>query len=138
MIGVFNEGLVWLYEKAIRNQYAGTSLYVGLYTNTRGTLTRRNVLANITACAGAGYAPTLLSAAGWSTAIVQGAVEVDDVVTLDRANHVFTASANWGVVTGAYVYDVSNSIAIWWKDFPADYNMVSAAKCIVDFLSDAA
>lgn len=135
--GVFNEGLRWIYRKAFLNDYQSGTVSLGLYTNTRGTLNRRSVLADIVPCAGSGYAAVTLSAAGWSATIDEGAEIADDVVLLDRANHIFTASDAWGVVTGAYIFDPTNSTAIFWRDLPYDYDMVNGAKSLIDFLSEA-
>lgn len=135
--GFFNEGLRWVWRKAMLNNYQGGTLSLGLYTNARGTLSRRNVLADIVPCAGAGYAPASLSAAGWNATIDEGIVEPDDVALLDRANHVFTSTGAWGIIRGAYVYDTANGIAVIWRDLPYDYEMVNGAKVLIDFLSEA-
>lgn len=134
--GWFNEGMRWQQRKAFLNMYSGTTLSLGLYTNTRGTLTRRNVFADILACAGSGYAPIALNAS-WSSTIEVGATELDDVVLLDRGNEIFTSTGAWSIVRGMYVFDPVNSIAIMWRDLDYDYDMVNGTKVLADFLSEA-
>lgn len=135
--GVFNDGLRWQQRKAFRNEYGSTTLSLGLYTNARDSLTRRNVFGDITPCSGAGYAPISLLAAGWAVSIEEGDTALDDVVLLDRPNLIFTSNGAWGIVRGMYVFDAANGIAIMWRDLAYDYDMVNGAKLLADFLSEA-
>lgn len=134
--GWFNEGRKWQVDKTWLNLYSGSQVSVGLYTNAIDSLNSRNVLADILACSGVGYAPIVLNAGGWSSEIVLGPQSVDDSVTLTRAATVFSASANWGSITGAYLFLPATGIAIAWKDASGPYNMVNGAQYMTDFISD--
>lgn len=134
--GFFNLGRKWLFDKGLRNQLAGTTLSLGLYSNARDTITHRNVLADIVAVSGTGYAPIAIAAADWSVTVVTAADPLDDVVQLTIPLQTFTAPDVWSTVRGAYVYDPVNSVAIAWRDAPADLPMPSAAKALVDWLSE--
>jgi hypothetical protein len=134
--GVFNSGRDWILRKAFKNDFASSLISVGLYSNAQGSLSNRNVLADITPITGTGYAAISLSAAGWTSAIVLGTTNVDDVVRVNRAAEIFTATATWGTANGAYLFDASNSVAIAWKDSDVAYPMVNGAKFLADMLQD--
>lgn len=134
--GIFNQGREWILRKALKNDFASTLLSVGLFSNAQGSLSNRNVFADITPITGTGYAAQSLSAAGWSSAIILGVTSADDVVRVNRAPVIFTATDTWGTARGAYLFDASNSIAIAWKDSDVAYPMVTGAKFLADLLQD--
>lgn len=140
--GLFNTGRAWLLEKAFKNLYASSTLSIGLYTNTPGTLTNRNTLAQLVACAGSGYAPIAVLASAWSVTIVQSTDMADDAANLTLPGVDFTASADWGNVSGAYAFDSANGIAVAWRDFtdftgaPVQYPMPTGAKLRAAWLNE--
>lgn len=134
--GVFNEGRDWILRKALKNDFASSLLSVGLFSNALATLTNRNVFADITPITGTGYAAISLSAAGWSASTILGVTAADDVVRVNRAAVIFTASATWGTARGAYLFDPTASVAIAWKDSDVEYPMVNGAKFLADLLQD--
>lgn len=134
--GVFNTGRDWMLRKAFKNDFASSLISVGLYSNAQGSLSNRNVLADITPITGTGYAAQSLSAAGWTSAIVLGTTNADDLVRVNRSPVIFTATDTWGTARGAYLFDAGNSIAIAWKDSDVEYPMVNGAKFLVDLLQD--
>lgn len=125
-----------MFDKALKNLHSGTTLSLGLFTNDRDTLTHRNVLADIVGVSGTGYAPIAVAANDWSVLIALAADPLDDVVTLTIPDQFFTAGGTWTTVRGAYLYDVVNSVAIAWRDAPADLVMPIGAKVLIDWLSE--
>lgn len=141
--GIFNEGRAWIANKAFRNQYVNSTFSLGLYTNTPGTLSHRNVLADIVACAGSGYAPLAISPTAWSVSIVHASDPMDDAVDLSLPDQILTASSDdWGVVTGAYLFHATGGIAIGWRDMvdaagvPISYAMPVGAKSLVRWINE--
>jgi len=135
--GVFNTGRKWLSDKALKNLYSGSTLSLGLYNNAIGSLTHRNVLADIVPITGTGYAALSIAANDWTVSIVQAADPLDDAVWWTIADTYFTASAaNWSAVRGAYLFDASNNIALAWRDAPIEVLMPQGMKTLVDFLSE--
>lgn len=140
--GLFNLGRSWIIQKAFRNEFGSSTLSIGLYTNTPGTLTSRNTLAQIVACAGSGYAAIAVPANNWQVTNVLATDPADDAIELSLAAVDFTASANWGNISGAYLFDPTNSIALAWKDFvdasgaPTAYPLPSGAKLRVQWLDE--
>lgn len=139
---MFNSGRMWLLEKAYKNLYASTTLSIGLYTNTPGTLTHRNTLAQLVPCAGSGYAPIAIPASSWAVNLVLGSDPLDDAAVLTLPGVDFTATSNWGDVSGAYAFDPTNSVAIAWRDFqdltgtPMVYSLPTNAKLRAAWLDE--
>jgi hypothetical protein len=132
---------MWILEKSHKNLYQSTLLSIGLYTNTPGTLTNRNTLSQIVACAGSGYAPISVPASSWSVSLVQGTDPIDDAAVLTLPGVDFTPASNWGNVSGAYAFDATNGIALAWRDFtvaniPTAYAMPAGAKLRAAWLDE--
>lgn len=136
--GTTNLGREFLFRKQYRNEFANSQFRIGLYTNPIGNLTHRSLLANVALVVGSGYAPIDLLPGDYSVSTVLGANSADDVVRLDRPNVVFTAPVgiNWGLVTGAYVYDPVNAVLLHWADAATAYPMANGARYFVDWLTD--
>ena len=134
--GFFNLGRKWVFDKALKNLLSGSTLQLGLYTNARDTLTHRNILSDIVAVTGTGYAPISIAANDWSVLVALAADPLDDTVTLTLPDQYFTAGGTWSTVRGAYLFDNSNGIAIAWRDAPADLPMPLGAKTLIDWLSE--
>jgi hypothetical protein len=134
--GFFNLGRKWICDKALKNLLSGSTLSLGLYTNALDTITHRNVLADIVAVSGTGYAAVSIAAVDWSVLVALAADPLDDTVTIAIADQTFTAGGTWTTVRGAYVFDPVNSIAIAWRDAPADLAMPSGAKVLVDWFTE--
>lgn len=136
--GTTNEGRALLLRKSYRNDFANSQYRIGLYTNPIDNLSHRSVLAGVAAVVGSGYAPIDLLPTDYSVSTILGSNSADDIVRLDRPNVVFTAPAgiNWGLITGAYVFDPVNAVLIHWADAGAAYPMANGAKYFVDWLSD--
>lgn len=136
--GVFNEGRVWQARKSYRNELSNSTLMLGLYTNTRESLTHRNVLADIIPVIGTGYAPVALAANQWTIAIDLAPVPADDAVLITAPANIFESLGTWPDVTGAYLFDLSNSIAIAWKDHSINEPMPVGGKFRVRWVAEGA
>lgn len=134
--GFFNLGRKWIFDRALKNLLSGATLSLGLYTNDRDTLSHRNILADVVAVTGTGYAPISIAANDWSVLVALAADPLDDTVTLTIADQYFTAGGTWTTVRGAYLYDAANSVAIAWRDAPSDLPMPLGAKTLIDWLSE--
>lgn len=134
--GVFNEGRIWQARKAYRNELSSSTLLLGLYANARNTLTHRNVLADITPVIGTNYAPVAIAANQWTIASDLAVDPVDDAVLISAPATIFESLGTWPAVTGAYLYDSANGIAIAWKDHAIDEPMPTGAKFRVRWLSE--
>lgn len=136
--GTTNEGRALLLRKSYRNDFPNSQFRIGLYTNPIDNLNHRSLLANVAAVSGTGYAPVDLLPADYIVSTIAGANPADDIVRLDRPNVVFASpiGINWGLVTGAYVYDAVNAVLIHWCDGAAPYPMANGAQYLVDWLSD--
>jgi hypothetical protein len=134
--GVFNEGRVWQARKAFRNELATSTLMIGLYTNARDSLSHRNVLADIIPVVGSGYAPAAIAADQWTIATDLAPVPADDGVLVTAPANIFESLATWPDVTGAYLFDSSNGIAIAWKDHSINEPMPTGGKFRVRWLQE--
>ena len=124
----FDEGQIWLAEKAYREEHNPAPMSLGLYTNPIGTLVDSDVLANIIPQPGTGYAPIVLLAGDW-------VVGASGLVT--RPDSLFTAtSADWAAVTGAYTFDPIAGVAIHYMDAAAPSPMPLNQTFLVDWLSE--
>lgn len=134
--GVFNEGRVWQARKSYRNELSTATLMLGLYTNARDSLTHRSVLADITPVIGTNYAPVAIAANQWTVAIDLASLPADDAVLISVPATIFESLGIWPDVTGAYLFDSVNGIAIAWKDHAIDEPMPLGAKFRVRWLSE--
>lgn len=134
--GVFNEGRVWHARKSYRNELSTATLMLGLYTNARESLSNRSVLADITPVVGTNYAPVAIAANQWTVAIDLAADPADDAVMISAPATIFESLGIWPDVTGAYLYDAANGIAIAWRDHAINEPMPLGAKFRVRWLSE--
>lgn len=136
--GVFNEGRIWQAQKSYRNELGASTLMLGLYTNARDSLTHRNTLGEIVPVVGSGYAPVAIAADQWTIAIDLAPVPADDAVVITAPANIFESLGTWPDVTGAYLFDSVNGIAIAWKDHAINEPMPTGAKFRVRWLSEGA
>lgn len=136
--GVFNEGRTWQARKSYRNELSSATLMLGLYTNVRDTLTHRNALADIVPVVGTGYAPVAVAANQWTIAIDLAPVPADDAVVITAPATIFESLGAWPDVTGAYLFDSVNGIAIAWKDHAINEPMPNGGKFRVRWIEEGA
>lgn len=130
--GFANEGQIFKQQKLFSNLNSSSVFSVGLYSNAADTLNQRSQLAAVTPIGGTGYAAIELAANSWSFETLLGVTPASDVVRALRGPIIFTATAAWGTVRGAYLFHAASGTLIAWKDAPADYPMPSGAKYWVD------
>ena len=111
---------------------------LGLYTNAADSLTHRNVLADIVPVVGSGYAAVAIAANQWTIETDLAPVPADDGVLISAPATIFEALGTWPDVTGAYLFDSSNGIAIAWKDHAIAEPMPTGGKFRVRWVTEGA
>jgi hypothetical protein len=129
--GMFSDylaGKVFDHVDGVASFTAPTQINIGLYT-ARGTIAQACAGTNFTEVSGGGYARVNIGVGGtnWNTAAARA---MDNKLAVAMG----TPSADWGTVTGYFVYDQGANL-LWWNDLTTARSCPSGAA--VSFIAGA-